>query len=67
MNPDVSRRLLVEQMKNQMAEIRRLEEANTKLRELVDGCEPLVESAPFESPAFEAWKRDWLRKAKRWL
>lgn len=66
MNPDVSR-LLVEQMENQRREIGRLERENVELRELVDGCSPLIETYKAESPACIEWKRAWLTKAKRLL
>ena len=66
MNPDISQ-FLVEQMENQRCEIQRLETENTELRELVDGCDPLVETYKAESPAYIEWKRAWLTKARRLL
>ncbi len=38
---------------------------DTTLLELVDGAYELVELYQPESPAQEAWKRNWLEKARR--
>ncbi len=38
---------------------------DTTLLELVDGAYELVELYKPESPAQEAWKRNWLEKARK--
>ena len=49
------------------AEIDRLRAENKRLRELVDGATEVVEVFQYYTPAGEAWRTEWLAKAREAL